>query len=272
MLDETRIRLDAIQYVRVLRERWVAVPAAELREFASGGERVFLKGQQGVFKPAELSEPLSLTSTLDSSYTRDPIEGSRVLYDFVRDHENDGLKRCADAELPLIYLLQVKRKPNPEYVVFAPVYVIGWDDETRRFLIDLSEQPPTAPPKPISKQLHLPQVRSPESPSEVRELTTTHVLTTVQRRLQQARERNDVLAAFRDRCAVCGLHIRALLDARDGLALCPTHLRAFEAKIFVLDAESILHVELPAHLTAGEGEERMLLAFEGKRLERPEPS
>ena len=127
MLSETRLRLDAIHFVRALRERWVAVPAAELRRF-----RIHLKGQQGIFKPAELSDPLSITTTIASSYTHDTIEGSCVYYDFVRDHENDGLKRCAEAELPLIYFLQVKARPA-EHVVFAPVYVIGWDDERRRF-------------------------------------------------------------------------------------------------------------------------------------------
>lgn len=38
------------------------------------------------------------------------------------------------------YLLQVKRKPNPEYIIFAPAYIVSWDDATRRFLVDLSEQ------------------------------------------------------------------------------------------------------------------------------------
>ena len=145
MLDETRIRLEGIHYVRGLRERWVAVPASELQHFTTAGRRVFLKGQQGIFKPAELTEPLSITSTLDSPYNDDPIEGSRVLYDFLppsREFENVGLKRCAEAELPLIYFLQVKRRPGPEYVIFAPVFVVGWDDSTRRFLIDLSEQRP----------------------------------------------------------------------------------------------------------------------------------
>ena len=143
LLDETRIRLDAIHHVRALRERWVAVPASELQQFESDGRPIFLKGQQGIFKPAELSEPLSITSTIDSPYNDDPQE-SRILYDFLpesRDHENEGLKRCAEAELPLIYLLQVKRRPR-EYVVFAPVFVVGWDDGAKRFLVDLSEQQP----------------------------------------------------------------------------------------------------------------------------------
>src|SRR5205814_1621382 len=84
----------------------------------------------------------------------------------------DGLKRCAEAALPLIYFLQVKARPA-EHVVFAPVYVIGWDDERRRFLVDLSEQRPDefVTPVPSIKQLHLPQIRTPESPSEIGERT-----------------------------------------------------------------------------------------------------
>ncbi len=64
MLDETRIRLEAIHHVRSLREHWVAVPASELRDFTSDGRRVFLKGQQGIFKPAGFEEPLSITTTV----------------------------------------------------------------------------------------------------------------------------------------------------------------------------------------------------------------
>ena len=280
MLDETRIRLDAIHYVRDLRERWVAVPASEVLQFTTGGQRVFLKGQQGIFKPAELADPLSITSTIDSSYTDDPIEGSRVLYDFLpstREFENLGLKKCAESELPLIYFLQVKRRPNPEYVIFAPVYVVGWDDAARRFLIDLSEQKPgeVVSPPPVTRQLTLPAIRTPQSPMEIREMSKSYVVTTVQRRLYQARFRNAVLKAYRERCAVCGLRLRALLDAAPagenrGIALCATHHRAFNAGILTFDSEYVIHIQLPDRFNAAQGERDMLLAFEGRKLELPE--
>jgi len=289
VLDETRIRLDAIHYVRDLRERWVAVPSSEVRYFTTGGQRIFLKGQQGIFKPAELTDPLSITSTIDSPYTDDPIQGSRVLYDFLspaREFENVGLKRCAEAEVPLIYFLQVKRKPNPEYVIFAPVFVVGWDEEARRFLIDLSEQRPgeVVSPPPMTRQLTLPAIRTPGSPMEIREMSKSYVVTMVQRRLYHARFRNAVLKAYRQRCAVCGLRIRPLLDAahvvpdrdpqpvisvKEGLALCATHHRAFDAHLIRYDADYCIHIELPDRLTAGEGERAMLLAFDGKRLQLP---
>lgn len=286
MLDETRIRLDAIHYVRALRERWVAVPSSELRTFSSGGRRVHLKGQQGIFKPAHLTEPLSITTTLDSDYTHDAIEGSRVLYDFVsRQQDNDALKRCAEAEIPLMYFLQVKRRPSPEYVIFAPVYVVGWNDESRRFLVDLSEQKPgeVVSHAPGLRQLDLQVMRKPDSPMEIRELAKTYEVTTVQRRLYQARFRNAILDAYRDRCAVCLLHIRALLDAvhvngdrdpkpeiavSEGIALCATHHRAFDAGILRYDEDYAVRIDLPDD-ARGEGEQSMLLAFEGRKLALP---
>ena len=285
MLDETRIRLDAIHYVRAQRDRWIAVPASELKQFESGGSSIFLKGQQGIFKPAELSEPLSITSTIDSPYTDRP-QGSRILYDFLpdsREHENVGLKRCAEGEVPLIYFLQVRKRP-PEYVVFAPVFVVGWDDTSRRFLVDLSEQKPgdVVSPAPRTRQLELPTLPTPSSPSEIRELTKSYAITMVQRRLYQARFRNEVLEAYRDRCAVCGLRIRALLDAahvdgdfdpkpaidvREGIALCATHHRALTAGILTFDNAYVIHIDLPA--AAGPGEQAMLVAYEGKSLALP---
>ena len=265
MLDETKLRLDAIQFVRMLRERWVAVPASELRRF-----RIHLKGQTGIFKPAELSEALSITTTIDSDRAQDTIEGSRVLYDYVsRDFDNDALKRCAEDELPLIYFLQVKKRPATEYVIFAPVYVVGWSDESRCFLVDLSELRPgeVVSPAPVRRQLQLPVVRG-----EVRELTKSFAITTVQRRLYEARFRNAVLDAYRERCAVCGLHVRALLDAahvgpdrepkqaidvREGIALCATHHRAFDAGMLRYDDDYRIHIE---------SGDPLLLEYEGRQL------
>jgi len=273
VLDETRIRLDAINFVRALRERWVAVPAAELRQF-----RVHLKGQSGIFKPAQLTEPLSITTTIDSEHAQDTIEGSRVLYDFVsRDSDNDALKHVAELELPLIYFLQVKKRPVTEYVIFAPVYVVGWSDESRCFAVDLSEQKPgdVVSPAPVVRQLQLHVMRTPQSPSEIRELTKSYAVTSVQRRLYEARFRNAILDAYRDRCAVCGLHIRALLDAAhvtsdrnpkaaieisDGIALCATHHRAFDAKILTFDDEYVIQVK---------ANEPTLIEYRNKRLLLP---
>lgn len=260
MLDEAKVRLDAIHFVRGLRERWVAVPAAELRGF-----EIHLKGQSGIFKPAELSDPLSLTTTIQSRHTHDVLEGSCVMYDYVaRDSDNESLKRCADAELPLIYFLQVTRRPTPEYVIFAPVYVVGWDDQARQFLVDLSEQRPSEIAARATRQLGLFR-------ASAREMAKSYTISTVKQRLDAARFRNEVLRAYGERCAVCGLHQRALLDAAplaipstevNGIALCATHFRAYGAGMLTIDDQGLIHIHIDRR-SAGDGERNMLLAYDG---------
>ena len=120
---------------------------------------------------------------------------------------------------------------------------------------------------------------------EIRELSRSYVVTTVQRRLHHARFRNAVLKAYRERCAVCGLRLRQLLDAAfvapdhdpqpviavsEGIALCATHHRAFDARILRYDSDYTIHIELPDRFHAAQGERDMLLAFDGKKLELPE--
>jgi putative restriction endonuclease len=271
--NESKARLDAIAHVLALRRRWHgAIPASELRQFASDEQAYYLKGIQGIFTPAGWSAPLSLLSTLSSPYVDAPHAG-RVLYDFAprsREADNNGLKRAHDEELPLIYLLQVKGKPKPEYEVFAPVYVVGWDDAARRFDIDLAQELIVAPRTDIIADASV--------------LAKEYRDATVRRRLHQARFRNNVLEAYRDRCAVCVLRIRPLLDAAhiiadadpteslrvsEGLALCATHHRAFDARIIRYDSDYRIHIELPPKTPVGEGEERMLVAFDGRPLQLP---
>lgn len=277
-MDEAAIRMQAIQFVLALRERWVGIPASELRKFYVGDARVPLTAQQGIFKPAVLSEPLSIRTALDGPYT-DALDGSRATYAFSpAPHENDGLKRCHDKNLPLIYFVQTKKKPDPEYIVFAPVFVTGWNDAERTFTIELSERQDG--------------LIGSTSPASVRGIgiiqdgviTKEYVWTPVQRRLHQARFRNAVLAAYRTRCAVCVLRIRPLLDGAhlvpdrdpkptivvsEGMALCPTHHRAFDAQMLRFDTNYRIRVELPAGSSVGDGEQAMLLDFDGRELRLP---
>lgn len=273
MLDEDTARAVAIQHVLDLQQRWTVVPASELAAITSQGHSIHLKGPQGIFKPAAFSRPLSITSTLRSPYNDDPIAGAQVFYDFApaaREYENELLKRCCDERVQLIYFVQVKPKPLPEYLVFAPVLVVAADRETRRFLIDL-----TGGQALVGAQMMIAQPAT---------LSKRYTPTVVQRRLHQAKFRNAILDAYRNRCAVCVLRIRPLLDAahvtpdhdptptlivQDGIALCATHHRAFDARILGYDANYTIRVELPHGLNAGEGEKRMLLSYDRARLMVP---
>ena len=56
----------------------------------------------------------------------------------------------------------------------------------------------------------------------------------------------------------------------EGLAVCATHHRAFDAHILRYDSNYCVRIDLPDRFSAAQGERDMLLAFEGKRLELPE--
>lgn len=224
MLSELQIRWDAISHVLALREKWwAAIPASALKSFISDGQQILLKGIQGVFKPKEISEPISILSTLSSPYTDTLLDGQKILYDFAplsRDYDNDGLKRCAEKRLPLIYLLQLKGKSRPEYQVFAPVKVVGWDDVERRFTIDLQPR--------IEDFLDEAAAVTPIADSRLGEqIVKGYAISPVARRLHQAkfsgsnpRRLPRALCSLRPasssaaRCSSCGCRSRPQTDDR----------------------------------------------------------
>jgi putative restriction endonuclease len=117
-------------------------PYAELqRGFPFEDVWIKLTGPQGVFKPKELHDgPLTLLSTLASTYADEDVSGELMLYDYAppqRDYENDGFKRVAELGRTVIVLKQVKSKPSPEYMVFAPVALLTFDDIARKVRLDL---------------------------------------------------------------------------------------------------------------------------------------
>lgn len=290
VLDPGRIRADAIFFVNGLRERFIAVPGSELVRFSSQDQQIFLRGPQGIFKPKELDEPLTILSSLASSYDDEPLDGDRIRYGFLseaREFDNDGLKRVAEFGLPVIYLMQVCSEPTPEYEVFAPVWVLGWDDAKRQFLIDLSGDRPDH----VARGL-LPVV---EGGQQLPLLDPfDHTLETVasigfvkgnaMRRVHRAHFRRTVLDAYGASCAVCSLRIRSLLDAawirpglrfdsvppvNEGLCLCVLHQRAFDAGILGYDTSYTIMLNLPPRKRRSRAESAMFYSLQGKKLRLP---
>jgi putative restriction endonuclease len=99
--ENLTIREAANCHCRRLGLQWGdAVPWPELaRGFPYGDSGIKLLGVQGVFRPKKLTDgPLTLLSTMASSYEDEHLEGDEMLYDYAppgRDYENDGLKRVA---------------------------------------------------------------------------------------------------------------------------------------------------------------------------------
>lgn len=280
LAHDERLRLAALAHAARLREAFDDhVPARELvRGFDFEGQRVQLVGPgMGIFKPKQLGDgPLSIRSSLASRYSDEPTaDGASLRYDFApraREYDNDGLKRLCKLGRPLIYLIQVAPKRlGSEYAIVAPVYVVDWTESARRFEIAL---------RPSSAEASREGLVSEISPSPI-ERAYRHAELAV--RLHQAHFRRAVLAAYRQRCAVCELAIRPLLDAahilpdaaggeprvENGLGLCVLHHRAFDRDLLRVTPEYTIRIDANVAGTGDAFAREALIAFEGRRLTVP---
>lgn len=270
------MREAAIRHCRLLGLQWgEAVPARELgRGFPFGDRWIKLAGMQGVFKPKEMTDgPLTLRSTLASSYADEELDGDEVLYDYAppsREYENVGLKRVAALGRSVILLKQVTEKPSPEYMVLAPVAMLGFDDVARKVRLSL------APSTALAEGVPCP------TPSV---FSKAYAETIAKARLHQAHFRKDTLRAYGHRCCVCELRERPLLDAahiipdrlpegmptvRNGLAMCPTHHRAYDQGLLMVTEEYRVGVRRDRleHGTS-EASGRMLLDYDERLIRLP---
>jgi putative restriction endonuclease len=126
-------------------------------------------------------------------------------------------------------------------------WVEEWDDNTGQFLVVFGSEPPLAKPLPDD-----------ETPFSAMETAAKGVRMSVQR-MGQARFRFDVLRRYGPACALCEIGVLDVLDTphvvpvadrgtndpRNGLVMCATHHRAFDAHLFGIEPDS-LDVRYPA--------------------------
>ncbi len=273
LASDDLIRMLALKRVAELRDLWGdSVPESELAKgVIVSGEVVLLKGPQGIFKPRQLSDgPLTVMSTLASRYEDELLDGASTLnYDYAppsREYENDGLKRLMANHTPVILLKQVKPKPRPEYMVVAPMYVDGFDDQRRQFALSTRAD----------------SVVRPASGGELvlREIRRAYGETTV----RTAYFRRDVLTVYRGRCSVCELRTRPLLQGahivpdaaaegiatvQNGLALCSLHHAAYDRDIVRSSPDYEIHVEQSWIAHGDQFAINSIAAFDGRRLVLP---
>jgi putative restriction endonuclease len=275
--DDDLIRMAALKRVKDLRNLWGdSIPETELaRGFVCDGDVVLLKGPQGIFKPRQLRDgPLTIMSTLGSRYEDELMDEANVLrYDYApptREHENAGLKNLMAAGKPVILLKQVKPKPRPEYMVLAPLFVEGFDDRTRQFT--------------LSTRADLFARTDTQGGLVVREIHKAYGEANVQTRLHQAYFRRDVLSVHRNRCCVCELRVRPLLQGahivpdsdamgvpsvQNGLSLCSLHHSAFDRGIVRIKPDYSIQIGQEWISDDDRFAQQALSAFEGKSIALP---
>ncbi len=246
------------------------VPYAELKVgFPFGDRRIKLLGPQGIFTPAGWSVPLSIATSPDNPYG-DEWGYAGLLYryrgDDPRHRDNTGLRRAMASATPLVYFHGIMRG---EYMPVWPVYVAAADDARLTFTIVDA----------VGAEGRTGDGTVFEAPNRA----YAHRL--VKTRLHQVVFRRQVIAAYRERCAICSLrhlelldaahilrdaHPRSLPEVPNGLSLCKLHHAAFDRNIVGVRPDLVVEVREDV-LSEKDGPmlQHGLQGFEGSRLLLP---
>jgi putative restriction endonuclease len=220
------------------------VPRAVLAAgFDFNGRRVPLVGPQGIFKPELCRLPLSiLTAPIkegrERPYADDQSPDGLILYKYRgtyadrNHHENMGLREAMRSRIPLVYLYGLM--PG-WYDAYWPAYVVYDDPGSLTFTVALGEKSAEVSGPLLGASVEV------ES-DDTRRWVTRQAMTRVHQKSFSRR----VLHAYQERCAICRLGHKELLDAAhilpdnhprgfaivpNGLSLCRLHHAAFDANV-----------------------------------------
>lgn len=248
---DTQLRAAIFSRIDQLRLRYESrIPRAELmRHVTVARQEVPLwNPQQGIYKPKVLGRDgaaLSIQTSVESPYAdvHDPDAGHFV-YKYrgtnPDHHDNIALRRAMELQRPLLYLVAVD--PGV-YDAIVPVYVVGDDPLNLQFTLSADQK----------------VVKSGEIATVETTLRRAYQTRAVMQRLHQEKFRRLVLRAYRERCAICRLAHRELLDAAhiladkhpkgepvvsNGLGFCKIHHAAFDANILGVAPDARVHVRV----------------------------
>ena len=246
------------------------------------GHRVPLIVQQGIHKPKFVESALTLRTSFDSPYG-DHFEGEDTLVYRYQGKDpnawdNRAARRAFEAQLPVIYLHAVSKKP-PKYVVVRPVYIVGDSPEDLAFRLK-------AESLAIGELTMLGGASLVSDGTEARELKRSYGTRLARTRLHQATFRERVLSAYRQQCAMCRLKHPKLLDAAhivpdadplgepvvsNGLSLCRIHHGAFDVHYLSVEPDTYRIRVQPALLREKDGPmlRHGLQELEGVKLQLP---
>lgn len=219
--------------------------------FQFEGQRVPFIAPNGIFKPRALPEiPLTITTVPDGPYEDNFADDHRLSYAYrgrdPKHRDNVGLRKAMRRKTPLIYLFGLV--PG-RYLPIWPVFVVGDDPAGLRFTVMADDRQSIADTLIAGAEAEAD--RDGDAPRR------QYITSAVQVRLHQRSFRERVLKAYQERCALCRLRHRELLDAShiipdtdprgeplvsNGLALCKIHHTAFDRHFLGIDPDGIIHI------------------------------
>jgi len=176
----------------------------------------------------------------------DDMSDDGVIYDYPRtetsgwdDAQVAATKNAARLGVPVFVISRSASHQGLRKVRLG--WVDQWDDTAGQFLVVFGDEPPLAKPLPED-----------EAPFWAVEPAERRIRTSAQR-MGQARFRFDVLRRYGPTCSLCQIRVLDVLDTphvvpvadrgsndpRNGLVMCATHHRAFDAHLFGIEPESL---------------------------------
>ena len=210
--------------------------------FQYHGESVTLIGAAGIWKPRQLEVVrISITTTVNGPYEDTFSEDGLLVYRYRGNNpshrDNLGLAEAMRTRTPLIYFHGVV--PG-RYLPVWPIFIL--ENHPQRLYCLAAVDPAFAfqsgPPDNT--------IKSTDTAGESSLSIRNYVMTYTKHRLHQSTFRERVIAAYNQRCALCNLRHRELLDAAhiipdsdelgdpivpNGLSLCKIHHAAFDQNI-----------------------------------------
>lgn len=231
---DRQVRLAAFAWLAEQRQiHGRVLPRTLLRQgFPFSGERIHLIFLRGIFTPKVLNYPISITTSPNRRYP-DKIAGADfILYKYRGEdpmqRDNVRLREAMELQLPLVYFHGIV--PG-EYFTAWPVYVISDNPEALEFTVAIDD------PKTIENASLIGKV------ADEGNARRAYITSREKNRLRQCSFREEVLHAYRKRCALCALRHKELLDAAhiipyaeegstmnvdNGISLCKIHHAAFD--------------------------------------------
>ncbi|MEX1178410.1 MAG: HNH endonuclease [Nitriliruptor sp.] len=241
--DSDELRAAAFAFLdRLIAEKGPYLRRSEINGFTFQGEVVPLMEQGGIRMPSRWAEALSITSTNRTAeaggYDDEDLADGQRLYRYMRRDssaapaKNSSLDNLVRSGRPLIYFVEVDRS------LFEPLFPVFLAGSEAGVGVIVSESP---------------------ARGEYADLIDLRRYATRRQRvrLHQQEFRSRVLYAYEDRCCICSLKHRGLLDAAhivddaheeglatvtNGLSLCRIHHGAYDQ--FLLGIDPDLRVEV----------------------------
>jgi len=250
-MDE-QIRLAAFQW---LEEHYAMhggiFPRSILdRGYEFQGQRITLTGPTGIWKPAALELPLSITTTINSPYQDYLSEEGFLFYSYRGEdpyhRDNVGLRRAMQQGTPLVYFKGVEKG---RYLAEWPVFIQSDHPEELMVKVSIDDR------GVLYNGSITDGGQLVADPGVVyrRKYATREALT----RLHQGEFRVKVLTAYKEQCAFCRIRHPQLLDAAhiipdseewgvpivpNGLSLCKIHHAAFDGNFIGVSPDYKIYV------------------------------